>query len=98
MTLACTAGPVPDDTRARLRGPLLKTYSISCDVAEPRQYRITVKREATPGLGLPDGIGSCWLHDSVQEEDEIEIAAPRGSFVLDEDRSRLVLLLAGASD
>ena len=74
-------------------GPVLRTYSISSDVADGTHYRISVKREAAPGV--PAGVGSCWLHDQVVEGDVVEVAAPRGSFVLDEAGARPVLLLAG---
>lgn len=73
-------------------GPL-RTYSISSDVSDGTGYRISVKREAAPGL--PEGLGSCWLHDRVAEGDTVEVAAPRGGFVLDEASDRPVLLLAG---
>ena len=74
-------------------GPVLRTYSLSSDVADRTQYRISVKREAMPGV--PAGVGSCWLHDHLAEGDTVEIAAPRGGFVLDEASARPVLLLAG---
>lgn len=77
-------------------GGVLKTYSLSGDVQRDRHHRISVKREAAPeGSDSPDGVGSCWLHDRVQEGDEIEIAPPRGTFVLDQQSDRPVLLLAG---
>ncbi|MCC0065062.1 MAG: 2Fe-2S iron-sulfur cluster binding domain-containing protein [Defluviimonas sp.] len=77
-------------------GSALKTYSLSGDVQRDDFHRISVKREAAPaGSAVPDGVGSCWLHDHVQEGSEIEIAAPRGAFVLDKHCDRPVLLLAG---
>lgn len=78
-------------------GPLLKTYSLSGDVSDTMRHRITVKREGHPSdrSDLPDGVGSCWLHDQVGPGTEIEVAAPRGSFVLDETSGRPVVLLAG---
>lgn len=75
-------------------GPVLKTYSVSSDPSETRHYRITVKREAGVN-GAPDGVGSCWLHDQVNKGDTVQLAAPRGSFVLDENSMRPVLLLSG---
>ncbi len=75
-------------------GTILKTYSVSCDASEARHHRITVKREAG-AHGAPDGVGSSWLHDRVEIGDDIDIAAPRGTFYLDEDSSRPVLLLSG---
>lgn len=74
--------------------PVLKTYSVSNAAHDDRHHRISVKREA--GLdGAPDGVGSCWLHDRIEVGDEIDIASPRGHFVLDEKSHRPVLLLAG---
>ena len=81
----------------RVPGPdglALKTYSVSSAPSETRHYRITVKREAGVN-GAPDGLGSCWLHDRVEVGDKLDIAAPRGSFVLDETSQRPVLLLSG---
>ena len=76
-------------------GPVLKTYSVSCDPSETSYYRITVKREARPKPDVPDGVGSCWLHDTAEVGTEIEITAPRGAFVLNEDSTRPVILLSG---
>lgn len=74
--------------------PVLKTYSVSCDPSEARYHRISVKREAGQN-GAPDGVGSCWLHDQVEADSIVEIAPPRGTFVLDETSTRPVLLLSG---
>ncbi len=77
-------------------GTVLKTYSLSGDVQRDDVHRISVKRECAPGgVEVPDGIGSCWLHDHVEEGAEIDIAPPRGGFVLDQESTRPVLLLAG---
>lgn len=69
-------------------GPVLRTYSLSALPEGRDHHRISVKRE-------PQGVGSGWLHDHLAPGDVIEIAAPRGSFVLDEASPRPVLLLAG---
>lgn len=76
---------------------ILKTYSISNSIDNAQRYRISVKRESFPpdSPDLPEGIGSCWLHDHVEAGTEIEIAAPRGAFVLDETSTRPVVLLSG---
>jgi len=78
-------------------GPVLRTYSISNDVDETAFHRITVKREAAPAnlIDIPDGTGSCWLHDEVEPGAQIDIAAPRGQFVLDEQSTGPVVLLSG---
>jgi ferredoxin-NADP reductase len=74
-------------------GFALKTYSVSSSPADTGHYRITVKREATPGL--PDGVGSCHLHDRVGVGDELLAEGPRGEFYLDRDSPRPVVLLSG---
>lgn len=68
--------------------PVLRTYSLSTVDTDTRMHRISVKREE-------QGLASVWLHDRVVEGDVIEVAAPRGGFVLDEGSTRPVLLLAG---
>lgn len=76
---------------------VLKTYSLSHDVSRTDYYRISVKRESAPlsQPDLPDGVGSCWLHEQLEIGDTINIAAPRGNFVLDETRQCPVVLLSG---
>lgn len=69
-------------------GTVLRTYSLSTTEPDHPHHRISVKRE-------DHGAGSRWLHDTVVEGDLVEIAAPRGGFVLDEGSARPVLLLAG---
>lgn len=73
----------------------LRTYSISSRPADTARYRITVKREGAPSPGLPDGVGSCFLHDRVAIGDLVEIAPPRGEFVLARDTQRPVILASG---
>ncbi len=65
--------------------PLVRSYSLS-DVADERGFRISVKRE---------GAVSCYLHDRVKVGDVLDVAAPRGSFVLREGTRPVVLLSAG---
>ena len=65
--------------------PLVRSYSLS-DVADERGFRISVKRE---------GAVSCYLHDRVKLGDVLDVAAPRGSFVLREGTRPVVLLSAG---
>lgn len=69
-------------------GPVLRTYSLSALPEGRDHHRISVKREDR-------GLGSGWLHDHLAEGGVLEIAAPRGGFVLDETSQRPVLLLAG---
>ena len=54
----------------------VRTYSLSGD-PHGGEYRISVKRES-------HGLVSSYLHAHLQRGDRIEVAAPRGDFVLDE--------------
>jgi ferredoxin-NADP reductase/MOSC domain-containing protein YiiM/ferredoxin len=65
--------------------PLIRSYSLS-DIVDQRGYRISVKR---------DGAGSRYLHDHVRVGDVIDVAAPRGDFVLRSGDDPVVLLSAG---
>jgi ferredoxin-NADP reductase/MOSC domain-containing protein YiiM/ferredoxin len=63
---------------------LIRSYSLSA-VPDARGYRISVKRE---------GATSRYLHDHVKVGDLLDVAAPRGSFVL-RDGTRPVVLISG---
>ncbi|HTX36701.1 MAG TPA: MOSC and FAD-binding oxidoreductase domain-containing protein [Bryobacteraceae bacterium] len=67
--------------------PVLRSYSLS-GAPDAGVYRISVKRE-------PMGAVSNFLHRSVKAGDSLEVAAPRGSFTLQQDRDPVVLLSAG---
>jgi ferredoxin-NADP reductase/MOSC domain-containing protein YiiM len=66
---------------------LLRNYSLS---GEPGAgyYRITVKRE-------PRGAASGYLHTRLAVGDQLEIAAPRGTFILDRTAAPVLLISAG---
>jgi ferredoxin-NADP reductase/MOSC domain-containing protein YiiM/ferredoxin len=65
--------------------PLVRSYSLS-DLPDERGFRISVKRE---------GAGSRYLHERVKVGDVLDVAAPRGSFVLRDDARPVVLVSAG---
>ena len=67
--------------------PLLRNYSLSA-LPDPASYRISVKRE-------PSGAGSQYLCTKVAVGDVLEVAAPRGSFVLAPGDRPVVLVSAG---
>lgn len=67
------------------QNPLTRSYSLS-GIPDERGYRISVKRE---------GAGSRYLHDRVHVGDLLDVAAPRGSFVLREGARPVVLISAG---
>jgi ferredoxin-NADP reductase/MOSC domain-containing protein YiiM len=65
----------------------VRTYSLSGD-PDGGRYRISVKREAY-------GRVSSYLHTHLRRGDRIEVAAPRGGFVLDEGSEPVLLISAG---
>jgi nitric oxide dioxygenase len=74
------------------REPLKRNYSIS-SAPEDRAYRISVKREARPGV--PPGIVSNWLHDHAVPGTVLKVAPPAGEFFLNEKEDNPVVLLSG---
>ncbi|WP_449429870.1 FAD-binding oxidoreductase [Pseudomonas putida] len=79
-------------------GPqVLRAYSVSSDPDDLSRLRISVKHELPPQHlpDLPAGVGSSFLHEAVQVGQQLEIAGPSGSFVLDESSERPVLLFSG---
>ena len=75
---------VQPDQRPR---PVLRNYSLSGPPGAA-YYRITVKRE-------PDGAASDYLHTRLAVGDQLDIAAPRGTFILDQTSAPVLLMSAG---
>jgi ferredoxin-NADP reductase/MOSC domain-containing protein YiiM len=73
----------PDDAQR----PLLRNYSLS-GRPDAGHYRITVKHEH-------DGAASGYLHTRLAVGDQLDVAAPRGTFILDESGAPVVLISAG---
>ena len=73
-------------------GRLRRNYSISC-APNARAYRITVKRETSPGL--PPGQASNWLHDHAVPGTVLRLAPPAGDFFLDTATANPVVLVSG---
>jgi ferredoxin-NADP reductase/MOSC domain-containing protein YiiM/ferredoxin len=70
--------------------PPVRNYSLSAAPSET-EYRISVKRET-------DGIVSTYLHTHLRAGDTVDVAAPRGDFILPEDgndTTPILLLSAG---
>src|SRR3954447_21473464 len=67
--------------------PVIRSYSLSGKPGEA-YYRISVKQE-------PQGVGSGYLRQHVAVHDTLEVAAPRGTFVLGDSPAPLVLISAG---
>lgn len=67
--------------------PLIRSYSLSGPPGDPR-YRISVKQE-------PHGVASRWLRAHAVPGLTLDVAAPRGTFVLARDTGPVVLVSAG---
>jgi ferredoxin-NADP reductase/MOSC domain-containing protein YiiM/ferredoxin len=66
---------------------VLRNYSLS-GPPDAGYYRITVKREH-------DGAASGYLHTRLAVGDQLDIAAPRGTFILDRTHAPVLLISAG---
>ena len=66
---------------------VLRNYSLS-GPPEAGYYRVTVKRE-------PGGVASGYLHTHLAVGDQLDIAAPRGTFILDQTSAPVLLISAG---
>ena len=66
---------------------VLRNYSLS-GPPDAGHYRITVKREH-------DGAASGYLHTRLAVGDQLDIAAPRGTFILDRTHAPVLLISAG---
>ncbi len=66
---------------------VIRSYSLSSDCNQPG-YRITVKCE-------PSGVASDYIHERLAVGDTLEVAAPRGTFVLRDGQRAIALLSAG---
>lgn len=75
-------------------GPLLRHYSLS-SAPNGRSYRISVKHEVAPENGVPDGLGSTFLHRQLSVGDIVDVAPPAGSFTAPEGTAPLFLLAGG---
>lgn len=70
----------------------IRQYSLS-DMPNGRTYRISVKREAEPGL--PAGKVSCLLHDHIEVGDELLISPPYGNFHINTQAETPIVLISG---
>jgi ferredoxin-NADP reductase/MOSC domain-containing protein YiiM/ferredoxin len=66
---------------------VLRNYSLSGPPGA-EYYRVTVKRE-------PGGTASGYLHTHLAVGDQLDIAAPRGTFILDQTAAPVLLISAG---
>jgi ferredoxin-NADP reductase/MOSC domain-containing protein YiiM/ferredoxin len=66
---------------------VLRNYSMS-GPPDAGCYRISVKRE-------PNGVASGYLHTRLAVGDKLDVAAPRGTFILDSTEAPVLLISAG---
>ncbi|OYY91566.1 MAG: FAD/NAD(P)-binding oxidoreductase [Sphingomonas sp. 28-66-16] len=76
--------------------PVTRCYSLS-DRHDPEAYRITVKRIPSPRdrPDLPPGLVSNHFHDRIAPGAIVQVRAPSGAFVLDDDANIPAVLIAG---
>ncbi|WP_329431183.1 MOSC and FAD-binding oxidoreductase domain-containing protein (plasmid) [Streptosporangium sp. NBC_01495] len=67
--------------------PVIRSYSLS-GPPDAGRYRISVKQE-------PRGVASTYLRTHLRVGDLLEVAAPRGTFTLEEGEAPVLLLSAG---
>ena len=77
--------------------PLIRCYSLSDSPFERDHYRVSIKRLGPPPQqpDLPPGLSSNHFHQNLNEDDIVDVKAPGGSFFLDLDQRRPVVLIAG---
>ncbi|WP_243297738.1 NO-inducible flavohemoprotein [Bacillus litorisediminis] len=78
---------IPGETYTHIR-----QYSLS-DAPGKDYYRISVKREKD-GI-QPDGVVTNYLHDQVNEGDQLLVSAPAGDFTVDLNSNDPIVLIAG---
>ncbi|TCZ78261.1 NO-inducible flavohemoprotein [Paenibacillus albiflavus] len=71
----------------------MRQYSLS-DSPDKPYYRISVKREDSRAKE-PAGKVSVYLHESLNEGDELLLSAPAGDFILDQAGTRPVVFIGG---
>ncbi len=82
-----------------IAGPVIRTYSLSDSSPGPSaadpHYRLSIKREPAPqGQDVPPGVASNFLHDHMPEGSILLARPPSGSFILDLNHSRPVVLIS----
>ena len=70
----------PTDSERSIR----RTYTIS-NAPNGAFYRLAIKREPSPGDGVPPGLASSAFHDDIQIGATFRALSPRGTFTLDKE-------------
>ena len=77
--------------------PVIRCYSLSDSPFHPERYRVSIKRVLAPrdNPSSPPGLISNYFHDSLNENDIVDVKAPSGHFHLSMAKKFPVVLLAG---
>ena len=77
--------------------PVVRCYSLSDSPFHPDRYRVSIKRVPSPrdNPTAPPGLISNYFHDSLKENDIVDVKAPSGHFYLNMTQKTPVVLLAG---
>ncbi|MBB6450846.1 nitric oxide dioxygenase [Geomicrobium halophilum] len=70
----------------------MRHYSLS-DSPEKTYYRISIKREDASNQEMPAGKVSNYLHDHIEEGDQLQVSAPAGVFTVDLTSDEPIALL-----
>ncbi len=71
-----------------------RTYTIS-NAPNGKYYRLSIKREPAARDGVPPGLASNHFHDAVRPGSVVRAYPPRGTFLLEENSVRPVVLISG---
>ena len=77
--------------------PVIRCYSLSDSPYHPDRYRVSIKRVPAPrdNPSAAPGLVSGYFHDSLNENDIVDVKAPSGHFYLAMTKKTPVVLLAG---
>ena len=77
--------------------PVIRCYSLSDSPFHPDRYRVSIKRVPAPrdNPSAPPGLISSYFHDSLNENDIVDVKAPSGHFFMSMTKNTPVVLLAG---
>lgn len=89
----CITLPIADESGKSVT----RSYSISSSPSRPHTLDITVKRVGSAGDGLPQGVASNWLHDTLEVGMTLQMQGPFGAFnCVDRPGDKLLLISAGS--
>ncbi len=77
--------------------PVIRCYSLSDSPHHPDRYRVSIKKVPPPrnNSKAPPGLVSNYFHESINENDIVDVKAPSGQFFIDMNSKSPVVLLAG---